>query len=467
MLEALRNALRLPDLRRKILYTLLILILFRLAAHVPVPGVDRAGLRQVFEANQLLGFLNMLSGGAMRDFSVVAMGVYPYITASIIMQLVTPLLPQLEELSKEGEQGQQKLNMYTYWMTIPLAALQGFAQATLLAHPIGSGAPLLANFDLIRYPLPTLAVVISLTAGTMFSMWLGELITEEGVGNGVSIIIFGGIVAGIPQNVGQLLVTSISALLVLTILMIITVAAIVYIQEGERRVPVRYGKRVRGTRVYGGQSSHIPLRINSAGMIPLIFAQSILILPGIVSQFFMTSGNNIIAGISRGVNSAFNTGGIFLLEHVLYHGGRFHILLYRCDLPAAEPAGELAATRRFHSRHSSGPAHRRLSERRLAAGHAGRRSVLGTGGHFALLCPPDNRRTDLAHHQHGPAHCGRCGGRHDQATGSTTAHAALRGLYSVAADDQSMSHVSTKKQTSMFLAERMGQGHGGLLNISG
>ncbi len=311
MLEALRNALRLPDLRRKILYTLLILILFRLAAHVPVPGVDRAGLRQVFEANQLLGFLNMLSGGAMRDFSVVAMGVYPYITASIIMQLVTPLLPQLEELSKEGEQGQQKLNMYTYWMTIPLAALQGFAQATLLAHPIGSGAPLLANFDLIRYPLPTLAVVISLTAGTMFSMWLGELITEEGVGNGVSIIIFGGIVAGIPQNVGQLLVTSISALLVLTILMIITVAAIVYIQEGERRVPVRYGKRVRGTRVYGGQSSHIPLRINSAGMIPLIFAQSILILPGIVSQFFMTSGNNIIAGISRGVNSAFNTGGIF------------------------------------------------------------------------------------------------------------------------------------------------------------
>lgn len=309
MLEALRNALRLPDLRRKILYTLLILILFRLAAHVPVPGVDRAGLRQVFEANQLLGFLNMLSGGAMRDFSVVAMGVYPYITASIIMQLVTPLLPQLEELSKEGEHGQHKLNMYTYWMTIPLAALQGFAQATLLAHPIGSGAPLLANFDLIRYPLPTLAVVISLTAGTMFSMWLGELITEEGVGNGVSIIIFGGIVAGIPQNVGQLLATSISALLVLTILMIITVAAIVYIQEGERRVPVRYGKRVRGTRVYGGQSSHIPLRVNSAGMIPLIFAQSILILPGIVSQFFMTSGNSIVVGIARGVNSAFNTGG--------------------------------------------------------------------------------------------------------------------------------------------------------------
>jgi preprotein translocase subunit SecY len=310
MLEALRNALRLPDLRRKILFTLFILVIFRLAAHVPVPGVDQAGMRQLFEANQLLGFLNMLSGGAMRNFSVVAMGVYPYITASIIMQLVTPLIPQLEELSKEGEQGYQKMNLYTYWLTIPLAALQGFAQAALLSNPIGGGPALLANFGLFSHPIPTLVVVVSLTAGTMFSMWLGELITEEGVGNGVSIIIFGGIVAGIPQNVGRLLVTSVSALVVLTLLMIITVAAIVFIQEGERRIPVRYGKRVRGTRVYGGQSSHIPLRVNSAGMIPLIFAQSILILPGIVSQVFMTSQNGLVAGIARGINTAFNTGGL-------------------------------------------------------------------------------------------------------------------------------------------------------------
>jgi len=310
MLDALRNALRLPDLRRKILFTLFILILFRLAAHVPVPGVDQAGLRQVFEANQLLGFLNMLSGGAMRNFSIVAMGVYPYITASIIMQLVTPLLPQLEELAKEGEQGQQKINLYTYWMTIPLAALQGFAQATLLANPIGGGAPLLRHFGLFTDPIPTLAVVTSLTAGTMFSMWLGELITDEGVGNGISIIIFGGIVAGIPQNVGQLIAAGGGALIMLTIITIVTVAAIVYIEEGERRVPVQYGKRVRGTRVYGGQSSHIPLRVNSAGMIPLIFAQSILILPGIMAQFFMTSTNNFVASIAAGVNSAFNTSGI-------------------------------------------------------------------------------------------------------------------------------------------------------------
>ncbi len=310
MIEALRNAWRLPDLRRKILFTLGILILFRLTAHVPVPGVDQAGLKQVFEANQLLGFLNMLSGGAMRNFSVVAMGVYPYITASIIMQLVTPLIPQLEELAKEGEQGQQKMNLYTYWMTIPLAALQGFAQATLLAHPLGGGPPLLKHFGLFTDPIPTLAVVTSLTAGSMFAMWLGELITDEGVGNGISIIIFGGIVAGIPQNVGQLVASGGMALISLTIITIVTVAAIIFIQEGERRVPVQYGKRVRGTRVYGGQSSHIPLRVNSAGMIPLIFAQSILILPGIMAQFFMTSSNTFVANIAAGVNSAFNTGGL-------------------------------------------------------------------------------------------------------------------------------------------------------------
>jgi len=303
MIDALRNAFKLPDLRRKILFTFLILVIFRLAAHIPVPGVDAEALRQLFRSNQLLGFLNMLSGGAMENFSVVMMGVYPYITASIIMQLVQPLFPALQELAKEGEQGRNKLNQYTYWLTVPLAAIQAFGQATFLSR---TNPPVLSNFGLVDYPLQTLATIITLTAGTMFAMWLGQLITEQGIGNGISIIIFGGIVAGIPQNVGQLLASSVPALITLVILTIITIAAIVIIQEGHRRIPVQYGKRVRGMRMYGGQSTHIPLRVNSAGMIPLIFASSFLIFPGVIASFFTGAANTTVAAIAQGVYDAFN-----------------------------------------------------------------------------------------------------------------------------------------------------------------
>jgi len=306
MIEAMRNAFRLPDLRRRILFTLFILVVFRLAAHIPVPGVDREALRQLFQANQLLGFLNMLSGGAMENFSVVMMGVYPYITASIIMQLLTPLIPSLEELAKEGEQGRNKLNQYTYYMTVPLAAIQAFGQATFLQR-----AGVLSNFGLLDYPLQTVSTVITLTAGTMFAMWLGQLINEQGIGNGISIIIFGGIVAGIPQNVGQLLASSVPALITLVILTIITVGAIVVIQEGHRRIPVQYGKRVRGTRMYGGQSTHIPLRVNSAGMIPLIFASSILIFPGVIASYFTGASNTFVASVAQSVYDAFNRASTF------------------------------------------------------------------------------------------------------------------------------------------------------------
>lgn len=316
MIQALRNAFKLPDLRRRILFTLGILTVFRLAAHIPVPGVDREAMRQVLEANQLLGFLNMLSGGAMKNFSVVMMGVYPYITASIIMQLLTPLIPQLEELSKEGEAGRDKINQYTYWLTVPLAALQGFGQATFLAR---SSPPVLTNFGLSGSTLlPTIATIAALTAGTIFAMWLGELITEQGIGNGVSIIIFGGIVAGVPQNVARLWATDVRALFLLALLTVVTVAAIVVIQEGHRRVPVQYGKRVRGTRMYGGQSTHIPLRVNSAGMIPLIFASSILIFPGVIASYFINAENPWVSSIANGVYNVFNrTGGLYWLFYFL------------------------------------------------------------------------------------------------------------------------------------------------------
>lgn len=307
MLDAVRNAFRLPDLRQKILFTFMVLVVFRLAAHIPVPGVNVEALRQLFSQNQLLGFLNLLSGGALQNFSVVAMGVYPYITASIILQLLAPIIPALEELQKEGEAGRQKLTQYQYWLTLPLAALQAYAQAALLRS---SGA--LPNFGLTTAPLETLTIIISLVAGTMFAIWLGQLITEMGIGNGVSIIIFGGIVANTPTQFANLYSSGGWGRIVIVLLVtVLTVAAIVFIQEAQRRIPVQYGKRVRGTKVYGGQSTFIPMRVNSAGMIPLIFASSILILPGVIAQAFLASENEIVRNVASTFYNLFNTTNAF------------------------------------------------------------------------------------------------------------------------------------------------------------
>ncbi|MGC8836793.1 MAG: preprotein translocase subunit SecY [Anaerolineae bacterium] len=311
MLQAVRNAFRLPDLRRKILFTFFILVIFRLGAHVPVPGVDAERLRALFQSNELLGLLDLFSGGAMSTFSVMAMGVYPYITASIVMQLLQPLIPQLEQLAKEGEQGRHKLNQYTHWLTVPLAAMQAFGSASLMAQQ-----GILVNFGLKPETLiPTLSTVLTMTAGTMFAVWLGELIDEQGVGNGVSLIIFGGIVARVPQTVGAYLIAQEwGRLIVLLVIMVITVAAIVVVQEGQRRIPVQYGRRVlamRGNRlrVAGGQSSWIPLRVNSAGMIPLIFAQSIMLLPGTIAGYFVYSNVGWLASVAQTVSRIFDPNG--------------------------------------------------------------------------------------------------------------------------------------------------------------
>ena len=304
------NAFKLPDLRRKILFTLAMLVAYRFAAHVPVPGVNADALRQLFQTNQLLGLLDMLSGGAMSSFSVVANGVYPYITASIVMQLLQPLVPPLDRLAKEGEAGQAKLNQITHIVTVPLAALQAIAQINVFSR---GTMPVIENFNLFSADtfLPSLATVATLTAGTMFAVWLGELITEQGVGNGISIIIFGGIVAQIPQRVAQDLRTNIPGLIAFVIIGVVTVAAIVFIYEGQRRIPVQYGKRVRGTKIYGGQSTHIPLKVNSAGMIPLIFASSILIMPGVVASYFQYADNQAIANIAQGIVGVFDNEKIF------------------------------------------------------------------------------------------------------------------------------------------------------------
>ena len=305
MLQAVSNALKLPDLRRKLIFTVVILLIVRLAAHVPVPGIDTVALRNIFEANQLLGLLDMFSGGAMSNFSVMAMGVYPYITATIVVQLLQPLIPALDELSKEGEAGRNKLNQYMLWMTIPLAFLHGFGQATILQR---GGA--LTNFGLSRATLlPTLATLATLTAGTMFAIWLGELIDEQGIGNGMSLIIFSGIVADIPGRVGALLLGNPVGLFFFLLVTAVTIVAIIFIQEGQRRIPVQYAKRVRGTKIYGGQSTHIPLQVNSAGMIPLIFAVSIMLLPGVMASYFVESEITWLANISGTVSAIFNSEG--------------------------------------------------------------------------------------------------------------------------------------------------------------
>lgn len=313
MLDAVRNAFRLPDLRRRLLVTLGVLVVYRFISHVPVPGVDRLALAQVFESNALLGMLNLLSGGALQNFSVMAMGVYPYITASIILQLLMPIIPQLEALGKEGDAGRQKLNQYTVFFTIPLAALQAFGQSSILAQPASAGgARILAEFGFRDYPLATLSIIATLTAGTMISMWLGQLITEEGIGNGISIIIFGGIIAAMPQNVQRTAIQGgFLELLIFVVVTVLTVALIVIVQEGQRRIPVQYGKRVRAVRgnrlvVVGGQSTHVPLRVNSAGMIPLIFASSFLIFPSTIASYFVNSQTAWVASVANFINRAFS-----------------------------------------------------------------------------------------------------------------------------------------------------------------
>ncbi len=308
MLEAMRNAFRLPDLRRRLLYTLGILVIYRLVAHIPAPGVNQEVLKQVFSTNPLLGMLDLFSGGALANFSIMAMGVYPYITASIIMQLLVPIIPQLEELAKEGERGQQKINLYTNILTVPLAALQAWGQSTLLAR-----AGVLPNFGFSGPNLlPTIATIVALTSGTVFAMWLGELITEEGVGNGISLIIFGGIVARVPTRLGQMIqagnYTGVVAFFVITI---ITVAAIVFVQEGQRRIPVQYAKRVRGRRVYGGQATYIPLRVNAAGMIPIIFAQSLLLFPATVASYLVQVKNEFISNLALTIQNVLDPQGWF------------------------------------------------------------------------------------------------------------------------------------------------------------
>ena len=314
MRETFWNIFRIAELRNKIFFIFGLLVVYRIFANIPLPGVDVLALRKLFESNAFLGLLNVFSGGGLSKISIVLLGVAPYITASIIMQLLTTIVPSLERISKEeGEKGRQKFNMWTRWITPPLAALQSFSMLSLLRSQ-----NILNNVT----PFNMAVIIISATAGTIFLMWLGELITEKGLGNGVSVIIFAGIISGLPIGVSRFLSVwdpaQIFTYLVFVLLAAVTIAGVIFINEGQRTIPVAYAKRARGGQVYGDSTTHLPLRVNQAGVIPIIFAVSLILIPTMAANFFAQSSNAKIASFAMTLSA-------WLQDQWVYEIGRAHV----------------------------------------------------------------------------------------------------------------------------------------------
>jgi len=302
MFERLEQIWKARDLRNNILFVLLMLVIFRFAAHIPIPGVNEAALKSLFASNQILGLLNLFSGGGMENFSIVMMGVAPYITSSIIFQLLGMIVPSIEEMQKE-EAGRQKINMWTRWATVPLAILQAYGMITLLSR---SSAGLLGDISPFDFGL----MILTVTAGSIFLMWIGELISEKKVGNGISLLIFAGIVASLPQTVQQIFITfdqtQLFMLIGFIVIALITVIGVVIINEGQRNVPVQYARQIRGNRAYGGTSTHLPLRVNMAGVIPIIFAISVVLFPSMIAQFLVHAKSAWLAGAANWTIQLFN-----------------------------------------------------------------------------------------------------------------------------------------------------------------
>jgi preprotein translocase subunit SecY len=315
MLEKLVQIFKVRDLRNKILFILGIMVVFRLAANIPLPGIDQAQLAKFFQSNQLFGLLNLFSGGGLRGISIVLLGVGPYITSSIIMQLLTMIIPRLEQIYKEeGEAGREKFNQWTRWLTVPLASMQTFAMISLLRSQ-----NIISEINSFKI----FSIVVVSVAGTIFLMWLGELITEKKIGNGVSLIIFAGIVASLPSAVSKIMATwdpsQFFTYLIFLAMTVAAIAGVVFMTEGQRNIPVSYAKRIRGNRMYGGTSTHLPLRVNQAGVIPIIFAMSIMLFPGMIANFLANAGNPTIAGMARVVGNIF--------QNQWFYGSAYFILV--------------------------------------------------------------------------------------------------------------------------------------------
>jgi preprotein translocase subunit SecY len=312
VIDSLVTAFRAPDIRRKILFTLGILLIFRVLTNVPVPGVDQTRLSQLFESNQLLGLLDLFSGGGLATASIIGMGVNPYINASIIMQLMQGVIPSLGELAREGEYGRNRINQYTRMLTVPMAFAQGYGFSVLLS---ANGVIAPHSF----FSFETLSLLISFTAGTILLMWLGELISERGLGNGISFIIFAGIVGRIPHQAGPIVTGPDGFLRIIpfVIIAIIVIAGVVFINEGQRRIPVQYASRVRGRRMYQGQTQYLPLKVTMAGVIPIIFAISILLFPAQIAQYFTASDIDWVRGAATFVVNNLSQNNV-LVYGVLY-----------------------------------------------------------------------------------------------------------------------------------------------------
>lgn len=306
-----QQSIAVPEIRKKLLFTAVIFLIFRIFAHIPVAGVNLASLKALFSQNQFLGLLDIFSGGTLANFSVMALGLNPYINASIILQLLTFVFPALEALSKEGEAGRQKINQYTRLLTVPLSALQAVGMYALLRSQ---------NIIPILSPVLLISFILTMTAGTMLLVWLGELISEKGIGNGISILIFGGIVGRLPVVAKQAMETTtaenIFNIAIFLAIGLFVIAAIVLMNEATRKITVYYAKRVRGNKMYGGQSTHLPLRLNQAGVIPIIFAVSLVLLPNLIANYLGTSKNALLQNFSLAISSWLNPDGAFY--NILY-----------------------------------------------------------------------------------------------------------------------------------------------------
>lgn len=315
-LKILKDSFKTPEIRQKLIFTAFIIIVFRIFAHIPVPAVDLIQLKILFAKNQFLNLLDIFSGGTLANFSVMALGLNPYINASIILQLATLVFPQLEKLSKEGEFGRQKINQYTRFLTIPLASVQAIGMYALLRSQ---------NIISILSPISLIALILSMTAGTVLLMWLGELVSERGIGNGISLLIFAGIVGRIPVIFSQTATTltgeNLFNLIIFLVMGLAVVAAIITTNEATRQVAVHYAKQIRGMRMYGGQATYLPLRLNQAGVIPIIFAVSLVLLPSLLGNFLGVSGNQIFARAGNILQ------GMFDPSSIIYNGTYFLLVV--------------------------------------------------------------------------------------------------------------------------------------------
>lgn len=296
MWEKLQTIWRVKEVRNGLLFVLGMMVIFRVTAHIPLPGIDLAALQRYFQANQVLGLLNLFSGGTIRNFAVVALGVAPYITASIIFQLLSMIVPRLEEIRKDGEQGQRRINQWTRLLTVPLAIIQSFSLIQLMKQ---SQFQILTKTDALHL----VTLILTVTAGTMFLMWLGELMSEKKVGNGISFLIMAGILADLPTQVGQLAATydssQLMTYLLYAALSVVTIVGVVFITEGQRNIPVQYARQIRGQGSTGGSATSLPLRVNMAGVIPIIFAISMLLFPSVIAQFFVQARSAWVASAAQ------------------------------------------------------------------------------------------------------------------------------------------------------------------------